>query len=245
MIKIYKKASQKKISITPRTYIKILGLVLSFFGLIIVFYIFSPIISWEIFLSPVLSAQSITIPIPQTTLVTPGTIKSLLLSQVNIFNGVDYTDAKNWFPTYTIKNLHPTLSAYTISISRLSIKNALVSTIDTDLAHHLIQLDGTSIPPEKGNVVIFGHSTLPALYNPNDYKTIFANIHTLQVGDTIEVRVNSIIYTYKVFSITIIDPDDTSVLGQNIDDSYLTLITCTPPGTIWKRLVLKARLQSL
>ncbi len=101
------------------------------------------------------------------------------------------------------------------------------------------------MPPDKGTAVIFGHSTLPQLFNPTDYKTIFANAHTLKVGDEITIDANNVQYTYKITSVTITTPDDTSVLAQEYDDSHLVIITCTPPGTIWKRLIVKARLEML
>ena len=47
---------------------------------------------------------------------------------------------------------------------------------------------------------------------------------------------------YSIENISVVDPDNTSVLEQSFDDSYITLITCTPPGTIWKRLIIKARI---
>jgi sortase A len=43
----------------------------------------------------------------------------------------------------------------------------------------------------------------------------------------------------KIF---VVDPNDFGVLDQDKDGSYLTLITCTPPGTYLKRLVVKAKL---
>src|SRR5207245_4562774 len=82
--------------------------------------------------------------------------------------------------------------------------------------------------------VIFGHSTLPQLYNPNDYKTIFAHVHQLQTGDEFLVNIANITYTYKIFSITVVKPDDTSSIEQMLDDSYLIIINFTSPVTILK-----------
>jgi len=31
----------------------------------------------------------------------------------------------------------------------------------------------------------------------------------------------------------------------SFDNSYITLVTCTPPGTTWKRLVIRASLDSI
>ncbi len=237
----YKKAKGSK----KKLFVRITGIFLMGIGTAIVLYVFSPLILWQIFIAPVLQAQEIVVPIPSTTLVTTASIKSLLASQASALSGIDYTDAKNWFPTASAQEHQSKVPQYTISIPRLNISNAVVSTVDTDLSKHLVNFDGGCTPPDKGNCVIFGHSTLPQLYDPKNYKTIFANIQNIKIGDTIIVTVQHVVYTYKIFSITIIDPDDTSVLAQTFDDSYLTLITCTPPGTVWKRLVIKSRLQTL
>jgi len=242
MNKIYYKKNRKPLLRAIR---RLTGLLIAAIGIGIALYIFAPLLLWQFFIAPVLKNQDIAVPIPQSTLVTPGTIQSLLASQVNAFSGVNFDDAKNWFPQFITNGQKANFPYYAISIPRLHITNAVVSTVDTDLTKHLVNFSGTGAPPDKGNPVIFGHSTLPQLYNPKDYKTIFANIQNMQIGDEILVNVNNITYTYKIFSIKIIDPEDTSVLAQTTDDSYLTLITCTPPGTIWKRLVLKSRLQAI
>ena len=238
----YQKAN---IFASPIFFVRILGFLLFTLGISTVVYVFSPLVIWQITLAPKIDASEITIPIPKRTLLTPMTMKSLVTSSLSGLAGVDYTNAANWFPGYTIRSGTPRESSYFLTIPTLGIMNAYVSTVDVNLASHLVNLGGTALPPDKGNTVIFGHSTLPQLFNPKDYKTIFANAYKLQIGDSFQAIVNNIVYTYKIFSITVVDPEDTSVLEQTYDDSYITLITCTPPGTIWKRLVIKARLQKL
>ena len=170
-----------------------------------------------------------------------------MISQAgNLLSGVDYTNAQNWFPGFNSSSKNqPKISSYTISIPKLKINNATVSTGDNNLAIHLVNYQDTALPPESGNAVIFGHSTLPQLYNPNDYKTIFANAYQLKIGDEIYTYVNGVTYIYKIFNISVVEPTDTSIFDQNYDNSYLTLVTCTPPGTIWKRLILKAKLEKI
>lgn len=235
---------QAKATHNPLIFVRFLGFVLFVFGISIVVYVFSPLVIWQLTLAPQVANAQVTIPIPQHALLTPMTIKSLVASSIKNF-GVDDTNASNWFPSYTISQNNQPRPDYFLTIPKLGITNAYVSTQDMNLANHLVSLSGTAIPPEKGNTVIFGHSTLPQWFDPKNYHTIFADAYKLQVGDTFETTVNQVIYTYKIFSITIVDPDDTSVLAQTYDDSYVTLITCTPPGTIWQRLVIKARLQKL
>ncbi|MFS8158912.1 MAG: sortase domain-bontaining protein, partial [Candidatus Roizmanbacteria bacterium] len=50
---------------------------------------------------------------------------------------------------------------------------------------------------------------------------------------------------YEVFEKFEVTPDQVSVLAQQYDKPYLTLITCTPPGTVLRRLIVNARLKSL
>lgn len=204
-------------------------------GLGVSFYTFLPIFSWQLYFSQGFANQNLKSPIPGISTLFTAAGKTL---------SVDYTNANNWFPTYNPGGNYQKKQAgtYTISIPSIDIKDAVVSTSDINLAQHLVNFTGTAIPPQNGNAVIFGHSTLPQLYNPKDYKTIFANAYKIKTGDEIFVTFSQVTYKYKVSSIIVVDPEDTSVLSQDTRDSFLTLITCTPPGTVWKRLVIKSQL---
>jgi len=50
------------------------------------------------------------------------------------------------------------------------------------------------------------------------------------------------LYRYQVIGLREVLPDDVSVLQQHYDSEYLSLITCVPPGTYLRRLVIKAKL---
>lgn len=224
---------------------RLTGLFVSFFGFVILAYITYPILSWQLFNEPAFATQGVTAPIPKTTVINKDTIKSLLSATANALTGVDYTNADNWYPTYEKAPEAPKTTTYFLSIPKLKIKNAIVTSTNTDLAKNLVHYPGTAVPPDKGSAIIFGHSTLPQLFNPTDYTKIFATLHTIKIGDAILVNANNVEYTYKVSSIRVTTPEDTSVLAQEYDASYLVIITCTPPGTIWKRLIVKARLELL
>lgn len=226
-----------------RYLLRLISLSIFAVGLVGTLYVFFPLLSWQLYFIPVFAQSDVASPIPKTTMVTSNTIQSLVQ---NSLSGIDYSNAQNWFPTYNADiSSKPKATSYTLSIPKLHIKNAGVSTIDNDLDNHLVNYGGTALPPSNGNAVIFGHSTLPQLFNPTNYRTIFATAHTLQTGDEIIVQVSGIKYTYKIFSITVVDPSDTSVLTQSYDNAYLTIVTCTPPGTTWKRLIIKSRIEKL
>ncbi len=221
-----------------KKYLRLTSILIFVIGVSILSYVFFPVISWQIYFQPAFSSQNITSSIPRASIVDLAK---------NSIDTTDYTRAENWFPKFnpTEGSGQVQTPSYTIFIPSIKIEEAEVSAIDTDLTRHLVNYAGTSIPGKNGNAVIFGHSTLPQLFNPKDYKTIFANAYKLKSGDSIYAIVKGVKYSYKIFKIIIVDPSDSSALEQDYNNSYLTLVTCTPPGTIWKRLVIKARLERI
>lgn len=232
----------KKNPLKLRRFLRLAGLVMCILGGIVVLYFSVPLILFQVYLQPAFASQKIAAPIPKATVLTADSFRSLLQATTDSLRGVDYTNAQNWYPSIQTKHTDVAVTNYRLSIPKLKIIDAYVSTVDNNLSEHLIQYGGTAVPPSKGTAVIFGHSTLPQLYKEGDYKTIFAYAHTLEVGDDFIIKVGGLTYTYKIYNITITDPDDTSFFEQNYDDNYLTVVTCTPPGTIWKRLLLKAKI---
>lgn len=232
----------KKKSRNIRKIIRFSGLGLSILGVICLAYFASPVITFYVFLSHAYASQNYETPIPKTTILTKERMKHLIADAVSPLRNIDYTNAQNWFPSLEINPTAPRINSYTLSVPKIGVRNAVVSTRDYNVGIHLVNYGGTAVPPDKGNAVIFGHSTLPQLFRINDYKTVFARLHTLESGDDIIAHVEGINYTYRVISIKIVEPEDFSSLGQEYDASYMTLITCTPPGTTWERLTVKAKL---
>lgn len=160
----------------------------------------------------------------------------------------DFTKVSNWFPeTLDSKNFETSkVSFYTVSIPKLKIENAVVAIGGEDLSKNLVQYPGTALPGKNGNAVIFGHSVLPIFYNPKNYMAIFSTLPTLKEGDDIFVNYDGVAYKFKVEELFEIYPTDIQILEQNPSDSFLTLVTCTPPGDPRnpKRLIVRARVVS-
>ncbi len=160
----------------------------------------------------------------------------------------DYTKASNWFPTANeVKAVEPSkVGFYNISIPKLRIEDAIVAIGGEDLSKNLVQYPGTALPGQNGNAVIFGHSILPIFYNPKNYMAIFSTLPTLKNGDEIFIKYDGVSFTYKVEEVFEIYPSDIQILEQNHSDSFITLVTCTPPGDPRnpKRLIVKARVVS-
>lgn len=158
---------------------------------------------------------------------------------------VDYTKASNWFigakdTSFSTSNI----SHYVISIPKLGIKKATVAIGGEDLSESLIQYPGTALPGKNGNAVIFGHSILPQFYDPEDYLSIFSTLPTLDEGDEIQLDYDGVVYKYIVEKMFEVLPSDIEVLEQDKSDSFLTLVTCVPPGHPLKpkRLIIRARI---
>ncbi|HUC86701.1 MAG TPA: sortase [Candidatus Saccharimonadales bacterium] len=137
-------------------------------------------------------------------------------------------------------------AAPTISIPKINVNAPVVYATDnnendilTDLESGVVHYADTAVPGQPGNSVIFGHSSND-WWEPGNYKFVFVLLDKLQAGDTFTVNYNSHQYLYQVTGTQVVDPTDLGVLNQT---SYpeMTLITCTPPGTSWKRLVVTAK----
>lgn len=218
-------------------------------GSLLLFWSIYPILSFEIY-SRLFIQKNIKSPVSQTSGVSSLEQANTVLGSYSVFssNLRDFTKATVWFPTkpqVTNEDKVYTIKDYTMSIPKLNLRNVKVIVGGEDLSKSLIHYLPQSMPGEYGNVVVFGHSTLPQLFNVKDYKTIFTYLPSLEKGDKVTVNINDLEYQYEVFDMFVVNPDQISVLEQKQDASYLTLITCVPPGTYWKRLVVKAKLTQL
>ena len=217
-------------------------------GSLLLFWSFYPILSFEIY-SRLFIQNRINSPMPRSNTVSSLEKANSILGSYNVFsnNLRDFTQIGLWFPTkqQTESNKSLRVKSYFLSIPKLDINKAKVIVGGEDLIKSLIHYLPKVLPGEYGNVVIFGHSTLPAMYNPKDYKTIFTYLPSMEKGDLVIINMEDLDYEYEVYDMIVINPDQVSVLEQINDASYLTLITCVPPGTYWKRLVVRAKLVKL
>jgi len=199
---------------------------LFFLGVTFLLNAFWPILSYE------LKSRSF-----KTELISPVTI---LGESTTV---VDYSRPSSWFPTAPSLPPQPSkITHYNLSIPKLKIEQAVVQIGGEDLMQSLVQYPGTSLPGQYGNTVIFGHSVLPQFFNPKNYRTIFSTLPPLKEGDEIFIDFDGILYRYEVLGLQEVSQEDATVLEQHYDGEYLSLITCVPPGTYLRRLVVTAKL---
>lgn len=207
---------------------KIAALVSGLSGFVIILGILIPIIRYEI-----MARQKYPVLISPVKTTLGGVLE---------WGFKDTTDPNNWFVNKSFK-YSDIKKEYLLSIPKLKIDKATVVIGGEDLKKSLIHYPGTALPGKIGNAVIFGHSVLPIFYNPKDYKTIFSKLPNLKEGDLIEISFDGVYFKFTVENMFEVYPDDIEVLEQETSDSFLTLVTCVPPGDprMPRRLVIRAR----
>jgi sortase A len=97
-----------------------------------------------------------------------------------------------------------------------------------------------SRPGQAGNTVLSGHSSND-LFDPGDYKFIFARLDQLVAGDTFHLNYQGARYTYSVTKKEVVKPTDVQKLIYDTEGKpVVTLITCVPVGTAQSRLLVTA-----
>lgn len=222
---------------TQKTVLRISAIISGISGLIILVGVVYPIVSYNATYSK--NYTKLVSPLADST----GQVQGILTNSTK--GTKDDTQASSWFTgganveDFTM----PKVSYYKISIPKLKIDSATVAIGGEDLSKSLIQYPGTALPGKHGNAVIFGHSILPIFNNPKEYISIFTMLPSLKKGDLIYINYDSVDYVYKVEEMFEVLPTDIQVLDQDTTDSFVTLVTCVPPGDPRdpKRLIVRAR----
>lgn len=119
-----------------------------------------------------------------------------------------------------------------------SSQASLNAAMDKGVAWFNIQ-QAHSKPGEKGNFAVSGHSSNDWAES-GEYKFVFGPLEQMRVGDTYYVNYQQKRYIYKVTSTKVVSPSDVSALATDSSKPIMTLITCTPLGTDWNRLLVFA-----
>jgi sortase A len=147
-------------------------------------------------------------------------------------------------PGATPTPVNPDFNLY---IPRLKANTPVVKNVDPAnsaayqlaLSKGIAHAKGSALPNQRGNVFIFAHSA-GNWYQANRYNAIFYLLNKLVAGDQIILTYLGHPRTFAVTASKIVSASDTSYLKPTATDQ-LTLMTCWPPGTTLKRLILLAR----
>lgn len=143
--------------------------------------------------------------------------------------------------------LAPPNTNFAIVIDKIGASSNIVQAVDPDnsSAYQLALRDGvahakgTNLPGEEGNIFLFAHSSADLL-TAERYNSVFYLMHHLVEGDIIKVWRDDIEYKFAVREKLFVSPSDTKYLTAKSATEQLTLMTCWPPGTTLKRLIIIA-----
>lgn len=144
----------------------------------------------------------------------------------------------------------PVDTDFSIVIPKIAANTKVVKNIDPfnsqiyqqALTQGVAHASTSDTPDKSGNVFIFAHSA-GNWYQANQYNGVFYLLNKLTSGDEIFVYYQNQKYTYSVDHIKTISSQETNYLNRNFGQNQLTLMTCWPPGTTLKRLLVTATLK--
>ena len=159
---------------------------------------------------------------------------------------------KTWFGQLTggdkVETISPVSAQFGIVIPKIGANAPIFPNVDagrTDvylpiLMKGVAHAAGTVFPGNPGNIFLFAHST-DNFWNVGRYNAIFYLVNKLETGDEIDVYFRGIRHVYRVVNKLTVDPSEVHYLTDILPYEQLTLQTCWPPGTTFKRLLVLAR----
>ncbi|MCX7881529.1 MAG: sortase [Patescibacteria group bacterium] len=149
-----------------------------------------------------------------------------------------------------IKEIKPVDQEFGIVIPKIQANAKVIANVDPfnekiyqqALTKGVAHAKGTALPDVIGNTFIFSHSSVD-WYTANRYNSVFYLLNKLEKDDEIYLYYQKQKYHYQVTEKKIVDASEMSYLkGDDNRVKTLTLMTCWPPGTNLKRLIVIARL---
>jgi len=188
--------------------------------------------SWPILVGIILILVSLLIPVRTFAPVVKSEIK--------------YQANKNKTPELT-----PVNTDFSIVIPKINANTKVIKNVDPynssvyqqALTQGVAHASGTATPDTFGNTFIFAHSA-GNWYQANQYNAVFYLLNKLVVGDQIYIYYQNQKYIYLVKELKFVAPTDVKLMNQELSKHQLTLMTCWPPGTTLKRLIIIAELQN-
>lgn len=144
----------------------------------------------------------------------------------------------------------PINPAFSIMIPKIGANVAIVANVDPyneteyqqALTKGVAHAQGTVYPGQPGNTFLFAHSATD-WWKATTYNAVFYLLYKLSKGDILYTSYKGTIYAYKVSEVKEVADTDiqylTTIPGTQ---KTITLMTCWPPGTTLKRLIVVAEM---
>ena len=122
----------------------------------------------------------------------------------------------------------------TIAILKISSINLKAPIVDGEenLNYVVAKYKNSQNFGENGNTILAAHNNMKG--------SIFRNLYKVKIGETVEVQKDNELFKYKITQREIVEPNDPSLLTQDLSKKEITLITCTNRAK--QRLIVKGEL---
>jgi len=145
------------------------------------------------------------------------------------------------------KKIIPVDQDFSILIPKINANSKVIKNVDPfnsktyqlALTQGVAHASGSATPDQSGNIFIFAHSA-GNWYQANQYNAVFYLLNKLVKGDEINLYFQKKLYNYSVEEVKLVNANEINYLNNN-PKNQLTLMTCWPPGTTLKRLIIIAK----
>ncbi len=154
----------------------------------------------------------------------------------------------NTVPALHARNIIPVDRKFGIVIPKIGANAVIVPDVNpydsreyqVALTRGVAHAKGTAKPGSQGNVFLFSHSSVN-FYEATRYNSVFYLLSKLEDNDTILLYFDDAKYTYRVTRKNTVSPKAVEYLtNKGNGKETVTLMTCWPPGTTYKRLIVSA-----
>ena len=142
------------------------------------------------------------------------------------------------------REIKPQGSEFEIVIPKIGANARIIPYVDplnakeyqVALTKGIAHARGTAYPGETGNVFLFSHSSVN-FYEAQRYNSVFYLLDKMEKGDEIDLYLNGNKFRYLVTDKKTVDAKEVKYLSGDASKKTVTLMTCWPPGTTFKRLL--------
>ena len=111
------------------------------------------------------------------------------------------------------------------------------SQLNSALNNGVVIYPGSKLPGQEGEVFLTGHSSSYP-WVKTKYGQVFTMLDKLENGDIVIIYYNQYKYEYQITNKSVVTPDR-AIMKEEPGKKTLTLFTCWPIGTAWKRLMVE------
>jgi sortase A len=145
--------------------------------------------------------------------------------------------------------MEPVNKEFSILIPKINANAPVIAHVDPynpriyqyKLREGVAHAKGSALPGKGGNSFLFAHSA-GNFYDASRYNAVFYLLTKLEAGDEVNIFYKGERIRYAVTSKRLVDPGSVHYLARTKEET-LTLMTCWPPGTTLKRLIVQGKVK--